>query len=160
MSKNEEKKFQIQRIYVKDVSFEAPGAPEVFTEEWQPKINVQLSNSARRIGEGGEFEVEVNSTITATREDKTVYLAEVRQAGIFTVEGLEGEELDHLLGSYCPGILFPYLRQTVSDLISRGSFPPFLMQPINFEVLYRDARAKRDQEKAESEGKAGDKKKH
>lgn len=158
MSKNEEKKFQIQRVYVKDVSFEAPGTPDVFLDEWNPKINVQLNNNARRIGEGTEYEVEVNATVTATHDEKTVYLAEVRQAGIFTVEGLEGEELDHLLGAYCPGILFPYLRQTVSELITRGSFPPFLMQPINFEVLYRDARAKREQEKAESE--SGGKKKH
>lgn len=152
MSEDGKTNFQVQRIYVKDVSFESPGAPEVFLEERNPKINVQLNNSARRMGESSEYEVEVGVTVTAIHNDKTMYLVEVRQAGIFTITGVEGANLDHMLGAYCPDILFPYLRQAVSELIALGSFQPFLLQPINFQALYRDAKAKRDKEQAEGAG--------
>ena len=140
--------FQLQRIYLKDASFECPGAPEVFLEEWKPKVNVQLNNGARRIGETDEFEVELTVTVTAKdeKEEKTFYLAEVKQAGIFTITGVEGEELEHLLGAYCPNILFPYLREVVSSTISHGSFPAFQLQPINFEGLFQQAKAKRAEE--------------
>ena len=140
--------FQLQRIYLKDASFECPGAPQVFLEEWKPKVNVQLNNGARRIGETDEFEVELTVTVTAKdeKEEKTFYLAEVKQAGIFTVKGVEGEERAQLLGAYCPNVLFPYLREVVSSTISHGSFPAFQLQPINFEGLFQQAKAKRAEE--------------
>ena len=107
-------------------------------------MNVQLNNSARRIGEGTEYEVEVTVTVTAKSEDeqKTFYLAEVKQAGIFTLAGIEGEERDQLLGSYCPNVLFPYAREVVSDLVAKGSFPQMILQPLNFEALYQQQREK------------------
>jgi preprotein translocase subunit SecB len=141
---------QLQRIYTKDLSFEAPGAPDAFLEEWDPKINVQLNNGARRLGEGDEHEVTVTATVTAARNDKTIYLAEATQAGIFTIQGMEGEELDQVLGAYCPSLLFPYLRESISNMVVRGSFPQFLMQPINFDALYRDAKQQAQQEQGES----------
>lgn len=144
--------FQIQRIYVKDLSFEAPGTPEVFLEQGQPKVNVQLGNNARRIGDGGEeFEVEVTVTVTAEINEKTAYVAEVKQAGVFLVKGIEGAELDQLLGAYCPTVLFPYIRETIAGLVSKGSFAPFMLQPINFDALYQQAQARRAEEEKNGE---------
>lgn len=151
MSEETPKTCQLQRIYAKDISFEAPGAPDAFLEEWDPKINVQVNNEARRLGEGNEFEVSVTTTVTASREDKTIYLAEVTQAGIFTIEGMEGDELDQILGAYCPGLVFPYLRASITDLVTRGSFPQFVLQPINFDALYRDAKAQQEQQEGAGE---------
>lgn len=145
--------FQVQRVYLKDASFECPGAPDVFLQEWKPKVNVQLNNSARRVGETSEYEVEVTVTVTAKdeNEEKTFYLAEVKQAGIFTVEGIEGEDRAQLLGAYCPGLLFPYAREAISDLVAKGSFPQMLLQPINFEALYQQKRQQQQQQQAGGE---------
>ena len=142
MADEQQKVFQLQRIYLKDTSFECPGAPEVFLQEWKPKVNVQLNNSARRVGEGDEFEVEITVTVTAKdeAEEKTFYLVEVKQAGIFTVKGIDGEGRAQLLGAYCPNLLFPYVREVVSDLVAKGSFPQMVLQPINFDALYQQQR--------------------
>ncbi len=144
MADEQKKTFQLQRVYLKDASFECPGAPDIFLQEWKPKMNVQLNNGARRIGEGTEYEVEVTVTVTAKSEDeqKTFYLAEVKQAGIFTLANIEGEERDQLLGAYCPNVLFPYAREVVSDLVAKGSFPQMILQPLNFEALYQQQRDK------------------
>jgi preprotein translocase subunit SecB len=143
MAEQGKRQFKLHQVYVKDLSFEAPGSPEVFREDWKPSINVQLGNKARRLGDGGEYEVEVSATITATRDEKTLYLAEAVQAGIFTVSGMGEEELDQILGAYCPSTLFPYLRELLGSLVSRGGFPQFHLQPINFDALYLEARAKK-----------------
>ncbi|EKF75407.1 protein-transport protein SecB [Alcanivorax hongdengensis A-11-3] len=139
MADEQQRVFQLQRIYLKDASFECPGAPDVFLQEWKPQVNVQLNNTARRLGESNEYEVEITVTVTAKdeKEEKTFYLAEVKQAGIFTVVGIEGDERDQLLGAYCPNLLFPYVREVVSDLVAKGSFPQLLLQPINFDALYQ-----------------------
>lgn len=146
MSEAAAKTFQIQRIYVKDLSFEAPGAPAVFGSGWNPKANLQLNNQARRLGDTDEYEVEVHVTLTAEQDDKPVYLVEVKQAGVFTITGAEPAELEQLLGAYCPNILFPYLREVVASTIGHGSFPAFQLQPINFDALFQQAKARRDQE--------------
>jgi preprotein translocase subunit SecB len=143
---DQQRVFQIQRIYVKDLSFESPGAPTVFLDKWNPTANLQLNNHARRLGEGNEYEVEVAVTLTAEQDGKTVYLVEVKQAGIFTISGIEGEELEQLLGAYCPNVLFPYLREVVASLVTHGSFPAFQLQPINFDGLFQQAKAKRAEE--------------
>ncbi|MGB1220483.1 MAG: protein-export chaperone SecB, partial [Alcanivoracaceae bacterium] len=130
----------------KDVSFESPQSPQVFTTDYQPKVGVQLNNAARRIAESDDFEVEITVTLTAEQDEKTVYLVEVKQAGIFTVSGLSDEEREHLLGAYCPNVLFPYARETIASLVQKGSFPVFQLQPINFEALYQQAKARRDEE--------------
>lgn len=144
MSEEQKRAFVIQRIYMKDVSFEAPGTPAAFKEEWSPKMNVQLQNGARQIGDGPEYEVEVTVTVTATMNDKTVYLAEVKQAALFTIDGMSEEEREQLLGAYCPNIIFPYIRETVASLVQRGGFPPFNLQPLNFDALFAQAKAQRD----------------
>ena len=127
--------FAIQRVYVKDLSFEAPNTPAVFKSEWKPEIDVDLNTQANPL-EDGVYEVELRITITAKLQDKTAYVAEVKQGGIFTLEGFPAEQIKPMLGSYCPNILFPYAREVLADLINRGSFPQVNLAPINFDALY------------------------
>ena len=131
----QERQFSIQRIYTKDISFETPNTPEIFMQEWKPQVNVNLNNAVKDLGEGN-LEVALTVTVTAMVDDKTAFLVEVTQAGIFLARGIPEEEMGPLLGVYCPNVLFPYVRETVSDLITRGSFPQFLLAPVNFEALY------------------------
>jgi len=140
--------FTVEKIYVKDVSFEAPNAPQVFNENGQPQLNMNLNQKVGRL-DGDLFEVVLGVTLTCTLNDRTVYLAEVAQAGIFGLAGFDDRTLDMMLGTYCPNVLFPYVRQAVSDLITNGGFPPFYMQPINFEALYAEGLRRR------AEGQAG-----
>ena len=130
--------FTVEKIYVKDVSFEAPGAPAIFSEQGQPDLQLNLNQRVQRLGENA-FEVVLGVTLTCKAGDKTAYVAEVQQAGIFGLMGLEAQAVDVLLGTQCPNILFPYVRQLVSDLVQAGGFPPFFLQPINFEALYAES---------------------
>jgi preprotein translocase subunit SecB len=129
--------FSVEKIYVKDLSFEVPGAPQVFNEQGQPTLEMNLNQRVQRVADT-LFEVELGVTLTCKMVDKTVYLAEVRQAGLFGLNGFDDQTLDAMLGVHCPGILYPYARQSVSDMITAGGFPPFLLQPINFEGLYAE----------------------
>ncbi|MFD0725175.1 protein-export chaperone SecB [Lysobacter brunescens] len=129
--------FAVEKIYVKDVSFEAPGAPQVFTEQGQPNLEMNLNQRVQRVADN-LFEVELGVTLSCKLAEKTIYLVEVRQAGLFGLGGFDDQTLDAMLGVHCPNILYPYARQTVSDLITAGGFPPFLLQPINFEALYAE----------------------
>jgi preprotein translocase subunit SecB len=128
--------FNIEKIYVKDLSIEVPNAPQVFLERDTPRVDVQLSTEAKSIDDG-HFEVVLSVTTTATLKEKTVFLVEAKQAGIFQVRNLPKESLDLVLSITCPNILFPYARETVSDSITRSGFPPFLLAPVNFEALYQ-----------------------
>ena len=119
------------------MSFEVPNAPQVFFVPAQPQLQMNLNQRVQRVGEQG-FEVVLGITLTCTVGEKTAYLAEVQQAGIFGLAGFDEATLDGMLGTHCPNILYPYARQTVSDLIQAGGFPPFLMQPLNFEGLYAE----------------------
>ena len=136
--------FTVEKIYVKDVSFEVPGAPAIFTENVQPELQLNLNQRVQRLGENA-FEVVLGVTLTCKAGDKTAYVAEVQQAGIFGLMGLEAQAVDVLLGTQCPNILFPYVRQLVSDLVQAGGFPPFFLQPINFEALYAESLRQRAQ---------------
>jgi len=131
----QEKQFSLQKLYVKDVSFETPNSPEIFTLKWDPKVEFNLASNAQQLQED-LYEVSVTTTLTLTLEEKTAYLIEVCQAGIFSMVNFSEEELGPLLGSYCPNVLFPYAREAVSDLVTRGGFPPMLLAPINFDALY------------------------
>ncbi len=131
----EDKQFAIQRIFIKDVSFETPNSPQIFTEKWEPKVEFNLASNARPL-QDNFYEVALTTTITVKVEDKTAYLAEVTQAGIFLLTGFEEEEIGPMLGSYCPNVLFPYAREAVSDLVTKGGFPPMLLAPVNFDALY------------------------
>ena len=127
--------FQIEKVYVKDLSLEIPNAPQVFVQQLQPALEVQINTEGSQFAEG-YFEVSVSATVTAKAGERTLFLAEAVQAGIFSVRNVPAEELDPLLGVGCPTILFPYLRETISDLIIRGGFPPVLLSPVSFEAIY------------------------
>lgn len=127
--------FSIEKIYVKDASLEIPNAPQIFTDRTQPQVGIELSYRAQVLDEG-LFEVAIKVTVTSKIEDKTVFLVEVEQAGIFQIRNVPEDNLDMIIGITCPNILFPYARETVSDLIVRAGFLPVLLNPINFEALY------------------------
>ncbi len=127
--------FQIEKIYVKDVSLEIPNAPQIFTEQIQPELGVQIGTEISNFAEG-LYEVTVSATVTAKAGERTVFLAEAVQAGIFSLRNVPQQELDALLGIGCPTIVFPYLRETISDLVVRAGFPPVLLSPVSFEALY------------------------
>jgi preprotein translocase subunit SecB len=127
--------FGIEKVYVKDVSLEIPNAPEVFLQRETPQIGIELSNSAKKLEEG-LFDVTITVTVTSKIEDKTIFLVEVAQSGIFQARNIPEQNLEGLLAVTCPNILFPYAREAVSDLVVRAGFPPVLLNPINFEALY------------------------
>ena len=127
--------FSIEKIYVKDLSLELPNAPQVFLQSETPQLDVQINNEATMLAEG-MFEVVVTVTVTARGADKTLFLVEAAQAGIFSIRGMPEAEIQPLLAIACPNILYPYVRETVSDLVVRGGFPPVLLAPVSFEALY------------------------
>ena len=127
----------LQRVYLKDVSFEAPGAPQIFTQPGQPNVELNLAQRVTQLGNDA-WEVVLSVTATCRVEDKTAYLAEVQQAGIFGLTGFDAQARDAILSTYAPNVLFPYVRQIVSDLVQNGGFPPFFLQPINFDALYAE----------------------
>lgn len=135
-SNNPERRFQLQKIYLRDVSFESPEAPAVFRGKWQPEVNVNITNRTRRI-QDFSYEVVLKLTVEARQEGKTAFLAELEQAGLFHIEGFGEEEADRILGIICPDNLFPFAREEINNLVSKGGFPQLLLQPINFEQLYR-----------------------
>jgi preprotein translocase subunit SecB len=127
--------FSIEKIYVKDASLEIPNAPQIFTDRTQPQIGIELGNFAQVL-EDGVFEVAIKVTVTSKIEDKTVFLVEVTQAGIFQIRNVPAENIEMIVGITCPNILFPYAREAVSDLVVRAGFLPVLLNPINFEALF------------------------
>ncbi|MCF7222856.1 protein-export chaperone SecB [Marilutibacter chinensis] len=145
--------FSVEKIYVKDVSFEVPGAPAVFNEQAQPQLQMNMNQSVQRLGENA-FEVVLGITLTCKIGEKSVYLAEVKQAGVFGVAGFDPQTLDGLLGSHCPSILYPYARQLISDLIQAGGFPPFYLQPVNFDALYAEGLRQRQAQQQNGDGLA------
>lgn len=148
-----EARLSIQKIYVKDVSFEVPHSPEIFNSEWKPDVKLDLNNEASRIGEG-LYEVVLRVTATVDVDARTAFLAEVNQAGIFSIAGVDDEQIKLLVGSFCPNVLFPYARETMSDLVTRGGFPQFLLAPVNFDALYAQHVADRGEAQADQENAA------
>jgi len=134
-TEQQEQQFIIQRIYIKDVSFEAPNSPGIFTQEWNPDTNLDLNTQVNTLADDNH-EVELSITITVKSNDKTAFLVEVTQAGVFFITGYNPEQLNHLLAAYCPNILFPYAREVIASLVSKGSFPELHLSPINFDALY------------------------
>jgi preprotein translocase subunit SecB len=129
--------FQIEKLYVKDLSLEVPNAPQVFMQTENPQLEIAVRNEAMQIGEG-LFEVTVTVTVTARVGDKTVFLAEVAQAGMFLARGIAQQDLEPLLGIACPTILYPYVREAISDLVARAGFPAVVLQPVSFERIYME----------------------
>jgi len=139
-----DRQFAIQRIYTKDISFESPNAPQVFISEWEPKINVDLSTEIQALSQD-TIQVVLTVNVVAKHEEKTAFLVEVQQAGIFLAKGFSEEELGPLMGIGAPNALYPYAREVVSDLITRGSFPQFTLQPVNFEQMYAQQMASKNE---------------
>jgi preprotein translocase subunit SecB len=137
----------IQKLYVKDASFEVPNAPQIFQDQAQPQVQLNLSQKVANFAEN-LFEVVLTVTVTCKVGEKTAYLAEVQQAGVFGLTGFPAAELQQVLATYCPHTLYPYARQAIGNLILDGGFPPFNLQPINFEQLYVEQARRR----AEGEG--------
>jgi len=135
MSEPQAATFQIEKLYVKDLSLEIPHAPQVFAEQAQPELEVRIDTGAAPFAEG-YYEVTVSATVTARAGERTLFLAEAVQAGIFQLRNVGAEELGPILGIACPTILYPYLREAISDLITRGGFPAMLLSPISFEQIY------------------------
>jgi preprotein translocase subunit SecB len=138
--------FGIEKIYVKDLSLEIPHAPDVFLTGEQPQVDVQLHNEGALIGEG-LYQVVLTVTVTAKAGEKTMFLVEAAQAGIFQIRNVPDGDLEPLLATACPTIIFPYARETVSDIINRAGFPPVYLAPVNFEALYLQ-RLQQEQERA------------
>ena len=130
-----EQRFAIQRIYVKDSSFEAPSSPEIFQQDYKPQIDFNLNCKNKFISESF-YEVVLKLTAEAKQDDKTLYLAEVDQAGIFDIHGLPEESLEQALATLCPTILFPYAREAIDAMVLKGTFPPLMLEPVNFEAIY------------------------
>ena len=145
--------FSIQRIYTKDVSFETPNSPEIFTKEWKPDVKLDLDNKSKKIEEG-VFEVTLALTVTATVEGQTAFLCEVQQAGIFVIGNMPEAQTAHMLGAFCPNTLFPYAREAVSNLVNRGTFPALNLAPVNFDALFaqymQQAQAKAEGQKLDA----------
>ncbi|MGF1615657.1 MAG: protein-export chaperone SecB [Gammaproteobacteria bacterium] len=130
-----ESQFAIHKIYIKDLSFETPNSPGIFRGEWRPQADIQLHSDAKRI-EPELYEVVLTVTVTTKLQGTTAFLVEVHQAGIFGIAGVPEGHLGQMLGSFCPNLLFPYAREVVSDLVTRGGFPQLLLAPVNFDALY------------------------
>lgn len=145
--------FQLQRIYLKDLSFEAPLGVEAFKQQWQPKVGQELHTAVNQM-ENNQYEVILKITVNVTLGDKTAFLVEVQQAGLFVVAGVEGPQLAHVVNTLCPQILFPYAREVIDNCAIKGNFPALALPPINFEMLF--ARAVDEARKANSDKTAGE----
>jgi len=135
MTDQNEQEFGIHSIYLKDVSFEAPNSPDIFKTQFQPEIQMNLNLETHKLDEN-VYEVVLSVTVEAKAKDKSAFLVELQQAGVFTLRGFNDENLGPMLGIYCPNVLFPYARESVANLVSKGGFPQLLLEPVNFEALY------------------------
>ncbi|MGY4877600.1 protein-export chaperone SecB [Vreelandella aquamarina] len=143
--------FSLQRIYVKDISFEAPNSPEVFKQPFKPKVNLDLNTTSNKVSDDQyEVVVKVTAQVNDNESGTTSFLVEVEQAGLFRIAGIEGAQLDQTLGAFCPNLLFPYARECVDSLVNRGGFPPLMLAPVNFEAMYAQ-RKQREAQQAQSE---------
>lgn len=136
----------VQKIYVRDASVEVPDGPHIFTQEFKPEVGVELNSRVDEL-EGDNYQVTLMVTVTAKQSEKTAYIVEVQEAGVFQISGFAEEtQRAHVLGAYCPGVLFPFVRESVSDMVQRAGFPPFLLQPVNFDAVYQEQRMRAQQQ--------------
>ncbi|MCW9053590.1 MAG: protein-export chaperone SecB [Motiliproteus sp.] len=141
--------FSVQRLYLKDASYEAPGSPAIFTKDWTPEVNLDLNTKTNKINDN-HFEVILSLTVIAKCEGEPAFLVEVQQAGLFKVENIEGPQLQHTLGAFCPTILFPYAREVVDNMANKGSFPSLMLAPVNFEALFAEQMKQQQQKQPEA----------
>lgn len=148
---NEQMQFAVEGIYIRDVSYEAPHTPEGIKPDWQPEVKFELNTQARRL-ENERFEVVLKITVTVKQEKKVAFLLEVQQAGIFLLKGFNDAQRGQMLGSFCPNMLYPYARELVSNMASRGGYPPLYLAPVNFDALYADHLARMQDAQGASTG--------
>ena len=139
----------LERIYVKDMSLEVPGA-DVFTREWKPELDINLSSDAEKLDDD-HYQVTLTVSVTANNSDEPAFIAEVHQAGIFLLKDIPEDQIGQILGAYCPNVLFPYAREVISDIVTRGSFPQLLLAPVNFDQAYAQSQ---EESQVDAEGKA------
>jgi preprotein translocase subunit SecB len=157
---NNQKQIAIQKVYLKDFSFESPNSPSVFTSsEWQPKTNLNL-RSAHSAAADDVHEVVLTITVEAKHDDLTLFLAEVHQAGLFLIAGYSKEEFGAIVGSFCPATLFPFAREAIAGIVSKGGFPEFLLQPINFDALFAETKRQAAAQQSEIAAVDGDQVNH
>ena len=149
MADNQQPQFALQRIYIKDASFEAPNAPQAFTKERKPEIKLDLNRGARKLDDN-HYEVSVKVTVTATNDGETAFLVELVQAGLFAMVNIPEQQLKPMLGAMCPNILFPYLRESIDSLVVKGGFPALMLAPINFDALFQQ-RMQQEAQQAQAE---------
>lgn len=146
MADQEEQKFEMQKVFLKDVSFEAPNTPDIFRQKWAPKTEIQLASRSDTLADN-VYLITLDISVTATQENddeqKVAFLIELKQCGIFSLVGFDDVQLDQILGSYCPHSLFPYAREAISDFVTKGGFPPMLLSPVNFDALYAQQMARK-----------------
>lgn len=143
----------MQRVYLKDLSFESPASPGVFRKQYQPQVSVDLRTQSNGVDDDN-YEVILTITITAKLDDETAFLVEVQQAGIFLIRGIEGEDLRRILAIYCPNVLFPYARETIDNIVTKGTFPALMLAQVNFEGLYAQALQQAQKQAEEAGGEA------
>lgn len=143
----------LQKIYVKDISFESPNVPGIFQKPWAPEFNMDLHTKNAKLADN-VYEIVVSVTVTCTIEAMTAYIVEVQQAGIFVIQGLNGPQLAHVVNAYCPNMLFPYLREAVDSVVVKGSFPAAMLAPVNFDAVFAQAVLQKQQAKAAAEAAA------
>ncbi len=128
----------LQRIFLKDISFESPRSPMVFQEEWKPEVGLELNTKSRQVGEN-LYEVVLEVTVNVKNNGENAFLVQVQQGGLFAIAGLDDQQLHHALGAFCPGTVFPYARENIDALCVKGSFPALMLAPVNFDALYMDS---------------------
>ncbi|THB68307.1 MAG: protein-export chaperone SecB [Gammaproteobacteria bacterium] len=148
MTEEQKQQIGIQKLFTKDISFENPNSPFIFKDKWKPEVSVELNNKSLKLDDQN-YEVVLSITVTIKTADKVACLAEVHQAGIFLIKGFDEKTINEILGNYCLSILFPYSRETISELIQKGGFQPFYLQPVDFNALY----AQKLQQQQKDEGK-------
>ena len=135
-SKAPQGEFNIQKIYVEDISVESPSSPSIFQESWKPEANIELNTSSEILSTPHTHKVSLTLTVTAKTDTKTAFLVQIKQSGIFTIANFPEAQMGHILGSFCPSVLFPYAREMISSLVTRAGFPDLQLAPINFDALY------------------------
>lgn len=150
---NQGAQFALQRIYCKDISFETPNSPAIFQKEWKPEIKLDIDTRSAKLDDI-TYEVVLSITVTAKIEEQTAFLCEVQQAGVFAIGNIPDAQRAHTLGSFCPNMLFPYARETISNLVNRGTFPPLNLAPVNFDAIFAAYVQKRQAEAQAQQGAA------
>jgi preprotein translocase subunit SecB len=146
-----EPEFGIQRIYLRDLSFEAPKSPQVFLEEWKPEMDMDLQTKTNSLGDD-VHEVILTVTVNVKLSDEVVFIIEVQEAGIFSIKNFPEDQLRPMLGSFCPNVLYPYAREVVTDTVVRGGFPQLYLSPVNFDALFQQHEAEQKASATEAEG--------